>query len=136
MKPILIALLLLIVGCTTSSRKAFYQTYPELKPERRHATLDQALAKRITTDEARASWGAPQSTGLTSIRIEVWDYPGFTLFFRDGEVFPKQQKLILKLVLEHQLDKQHVEHISMRLFGIGIKQQWQEKKMTRLTSDD
>jgi hypothetical protein len=34
---------------------------------------------------------------------------------------PKQQELILKMVNEHQLDKNYVEQLSMQLFGIGVK---------------
>ena len=84
MKTALAALLLLLVSCSTAERKTFFKTYPELKPECRQVTLDHAVAKGITTDEARASWGVPQVSGLTSTYIEVWGYPGFTLFFRDG----------------------------------------------------
>jgi hypothetical protein len=34
---------------------------------------------------------------------------------------PKQQELILKMVHEHQLDKNYVEQLSMQLFGIGVR---------------
>lgn len=34
---------------------------------------------------------------------------------------PKQQQLILKMVNEHQLDKNYVEQLSMQLFGIGVR---------------
>jgi hypothetical protein len=34
---------------------------------------------------------------------------------------PKQQELILKMVNEHQLDKNYVEQLSMQLFGIGVR---------------
>jgi hypothetical protein len=34
---------------------------------------------------------------------------------------PKQQELILKMVREHQIDKNYVEQLSMQLFGIGVR---------------
>lgn len=34
---------------------------------------------------------------------------------------PKQQELILKMVNEHQLDKNYVEQLSLQLFGIGVR---------------
>lgn len=34
---------------------------------------------------------------------------------------PKQQELIVKMVHEHQLEKNYVEQLSMQLFGIGVR---------------
>jgi hypothetical protein len=35
---------------------------------------------------------------------------------------PKQQELIVKIVHENRLDKQHVEELSQQLFGVGVRQ--------------
>lgn len=35
---------------------------------------------------------------------------------------PKQQELILKIVHENRLNKQHVDHLSQQLFGVGVCQ--------------